>query len=189
MLDFLESKSVFETSYVVVTSDHGEFFERGVEGHITPLLYEPVIRVPLLISSPNQKSRQDVYSSTSSVDLVPTLVHLVGGAVPDWCEGELLPLLGGQERSDRSIFMMDAKTNPAFAPWPVASFAIRRDKYKLIFYKGYLEYDRKDKFELYDLENDPEELNDLYPENSSIAKPLQDELLTRIEAADSKYGQ
>lgn len=187
LLDFLERKGILQTSYAIITSDHGEFFERGVEGHITPLLYEPVIRVPLLISSPGQKSRQDVYSPTISVDLVPTLVHLTGDMVPNWCEGEPLPLLGGKENSDRSIFMMDAKTNPAFAPWRVASFAIRKDKYKLIYYKGYLEYDRKDKFELYDIESDPEELNDLYSENSPIARSLRDELLTEIETADSKY--
>jgi arylsulfatase A-like enzyme len=187
MLDFLESKNVLETSYVIVTSDHGEFFERGVEGHITPLLYEPVTRVPLLISSPGQKSRQDVFSPTSNVDLVPTLVHLTGGTVPDWCEGEVLPLLGGNEGIDRSIFTMDAKTNPAFAPWSVASFAIRKGRYKLICYRGHLEYDRKDKFELYDMESDPEELNDLYSEDSPIAGPLQDELLSRIETANSKY--
>ncbi len=187
LLDFLESRNVFETSYVVVTSDHGEFFERGVEGHITPLLYEPVTRVPLLISSPGQKSRQDVYAPTIGVDLAPTLVHLAGEAVPDWSEGELLPFLGGTEKSDRSIFMMDAKTNPAFDPWSVASFAMRKGRYKLICYRGRPEYARKDRFELYDMESDPEELTDLYSEGSPIARPLEDELLIRIENSHPKY--
>jgi len=47
LLDFLESKGIFENSYVVVTSDHGELFERGERGHVSPLLYEAGIRVRL----------------------------------------------------------------------------------------------------------------------------------------------
>ena len=187
LLDFLDAKGILDRSYVVVTSDHGEFFERGEEGHISPMLYDPVIQVPLLISSPGQKSRQDVTIPTNSVDILPTLAHLSGNAIPDWSEGQVLPALGGTEDGERSIYMMDAKVNPAFGPLTVGSFAIRKGKYKLIYYKGYEQYKGKDAFELYDMESDPEELNDLYSGNPSIAKPLQDELTGKIEAENSKY--
>ena len=187
LLDSLEAKGILDQSYVVVTSDHGEFFERGVEGHISPLLYDPVIRVPLLISSPGQKSRQDVNAPTNSVDVLPTLAHLTGNEIPNWCEGQVLPSLGGSEDPERSIYMMDAKVNPAFGPLSIASFAIRKGKYKLIYYKGYEKYKGIDKFELYDMESDPEELNDLYAGNPAIAQPLQDELIGKIEAENSKY--
>ncbi|HUH96511.1 MAG TPA: sulfatase-like hydrolase/transferase [Anaerolineales bacterium] len=185
MLDFLESHGVFETSYVVVTSDHGELFERGERGHVSPLLYEAGIRVPLIISSPGQKSRQDVNSPTSSVDVAPTLAHLAGNPLPDWREGELLPLLGGQELPERSIFTLYALKNPAFAKLSRISLAMRKGSYKMLFYRGY--YHSGDKFELYDLQNDPEELHDLYSTGSAIAKSLQEEVLAKLEAVNAPY--
>jgi arylsulfatase A-like enzyme len=187
LMDFLDGAGVLDNSYVIVTSDHGEMFERGVTSHSSPLMYDPVIRIPLLISSPGQKSRRDVNVPTVSVDLVPTLIHLTGGEIPAWCEGEILPGFGEDKSQDRSIFMMDAKLNPAFAPLSIGSFVIRKNQYKLIYYKGYPQYNRKDAFELYDLANDPQEMNDLYLGNASIAKPLQDELLTKINAVNARY--
>ena len=184
LLDFFESNGVFETSYVVVTSDHGEILERGERGHVSPLLYEEGIRVPLMISSPGQKSRQDVYSPTISLDVAPTLAGLAGNPIPDWREGELLPLMGGQELPDRSIFTVYALKNPAFAKLSRLSIAMRKGDYKLIFYRGYYP---QDKFELYDLQNDPEELKDLYTSATSIAKTLQEELLAKLETVNTPY--
>ncbi len=187
LLDFLEQKGILDQSYVVITSDHGEFFERGEEGHVSPLLYDPVVRVPLMISTPGQTSRKDVYAPTVSTDVVPTLAHLIGREIPAWAEGELLPELGGSGAPGRSIFMMDAKYNPAFAPLSIASFAMRKDQYKLIYYKGYEQYNGRDAFELYDMENDPEEMNDLYSDNPSIAGPLREELFAKIDSVNAKY--
>ena len=187
LLDFLKRKGILEKSYFIVTSDHGQLFERGVVGHATPLLYDPVVRVPLLISAPGQTIRQDVYAPTCSVDLLPSLTHLISGQIPEWCQGTLLPFLGGEETMDRPIFSMDAKFNPAFSALLHASFAMRKGSYKLIYYKGYSGYDGKDAFELYDVEDDPEELNDLYSEKSSVADSLREELLTKIESVNSQY--
>ena len=187
LLDALEASGILETSHVVITSDHGEFFERGVEGHVTPLLYDPVVRIPLLISSPGQSARLDINSPTSSVDVVPTLATLGGMDVPSWSQGRLLPGLGGRDTQDRHVFMMDAKENPAFAALSKGSFAIRTDQYKMIYYRGYGQYGGEDHFELYDMRIDPDELNDLYPQGLSIARSLQDELISRIDEADRGY--
>jgi arylsulfatase A-like enzyme len=188
MLDVLEAGGVLEKSHLVVTSDHGELLERGVEGHITPLLYDPVVRVPLLISSPGQRSRLDIDSPTSAVDLVPTLAHLTGAEIPTWSEGQLLPGLGGTQEPERHVFMMDAKTNPSLAPLAQGSFALRTPQHKLIYYRGFGQYSGKDHFELYDLNSDHEELIDLYPQGLPIGQSLQAELLAKIEAADLKGG-
>jgi hypothetical protein len=47
-------------------------FERGDSGHVTPLLYDSVIHVPLLISAPQRRERRDFHTRTSNVDLLPT---------------------------------------------------------------------------------------------------------------------
>jgi arylsulfatase A-like enzyme len=184
LLDFLESQHILETSYVVITSDHGELFERGERGHVSPLLYEAGIRVPLMISSPGQQSRQDIFAPTNSVDVLPTLIHLAGGTIPDWHEGELLPGLGGHEIPGRSIFSLYAFFNPAFQPLTKITVAMRKDNYKVIYYRGFYP---QDKYELYDLTRDSEEMNDLFPTSPLIAAPLQAELLAKLAAADSKY--
>ena len=154
LLDFFEQASIFERSYIVITSDHGELFERGVHGHSTPLLYDPVIHIPLIVSAPGQRVRRDIYAHTSSVDLVPTLLKAAGREIPDWCEGQLLPGLGGYEDAERSIFAIEAKKNSAFVPISTATVAMFKEKYKIIHYLGYSGYN--DVWELYDLENDPE---------------------------------
>ncbi|HTP02446.1 MAG TPA: sulfatase-like hydrolase/transferase [Anaerolineales bacterium] len=189
LLDFLSSRGFLDSSHVVVTSDHGQLFERGVEGHITRFLYEPVVRVPLLISSPGQVTRRDVNIPTSSVDVLPTLAHLSGGAVPAWCEGTLLPEVGGASDPERSIFMMDAKENPAFAPLTNASFALRKGRYKLIYDVGFQKHDNDNKaahFELYDIEADPEELNNIQRTATSVADAMGGELLSRIDTENAK---
>jgi len=63
-----------------------------------------------------------------------------------------------------------------------------KGKYKLTYYLGYPEIAETGPFfELYDLENDPEELNDIYSTESEIAMELQKELLEKIEEVDRPY--
>lgn len=187
LLDFLTSTGILDQSYVVVTSDHGQLFERGVIGHVTRLLYDPVVRVPLLVSAPGQTSRRDVNIPTSGVDVLPTLVHLSGAQVPTWCEGQILPALGGAEDSERSIFMVEAKDNPAFSALTNASFALRKGRYKLIYYIGFRQQGTKgERFELYDIEADPGELRNLYADAAEIAAALRKELLGKIQSENAR---
>ena len=178
MFQFLNESGLTRNSYIFVTSDHGEMFERGELGHWTPLLYDPVIHVPLIVSSPGQTARQDVHTLTSSVDLLPTVAQLSGNPIPDWAEGRLLPRLGGEEDERRSIFSMDAKTNSSFTPLVNYSMCLTRDRHRLAYY-CYPE-DQYEKFEFYDLDADPEELTDLYPSRPTLAVEMQDELLQKV---------
>jgi len=184
LFDKLKQEHVLDNSYVILTSDHGESFERGVDGHITPLLYEPLVHIPLIISAPGQRERLDIFSPTSSVDVLPTLLNLSGVQVPQWCEGQLLPGLGGVEQSDRSIFSVEAKNNPAFSPLTTVSVMLRRGRYKMIYYTG----DQiEDTFELYDMEDDQEEMHDLYASLKTVANPMREELLDNLVSANRKY--
>ena len=184
LLDAWEAEGVFENSYVILTSDHGEIFERGEARHTTPLLFDPVVHIPLLISAPGQKTRSDVYSPTNAVDVLPTLMQLTGRPIPPQTEGLPLPGLGGVEDFERSTFTVEAKRNPAYAPLTKATVAMRKGSHKLIYYTGYA---AEDSFELYDFNEDSEEMHDLYPEAPAIAGKLREELLETLLSADKQY--
>jgi len=185
LYDFMEQTGMLNNTYLVFTSDHGQMFERGIHGHGTSVLYEPIIRIPLLISKPKQQ-REDVYAPTSCVDLLPTLLRVTGQAIPDWCEGEVLPTFGGKEASSRrSIFSVEAKYNPKHAPLAKGTVALVKDQYKLIHYFGYDGYENE--YELYDLANDPEEMEDLYLSRKSIAAGLQSELEKKLRDVNQPY--
>ena len=186
-LDALDAAGVLDNSYLIVTSDHGEMFERGDKGHDTPLLYDPVIHSPLIISAPGQRARRDVYAPVNSVDILPTLLHLAGKPIPDWCEGEILPGFGGEENYERTTFSVEAKLNPAFAPFQIATISMRKRQYKLIYYKGY--FGGEDWFELYNHEDDLEELVNLFDSEKSVAAQMKDELLETLNAADREFAK
>jgi arylsulfatase A-like enzyme len=187
LCDFMDKQGIFDSSYVVFTSDHGEMFERGALGHAAPLLHEPVIRIPLLISRPGQQRRADVYTSTSSVDVLPTLLAALEKPVPDWCEGQGLPASDNEPSShDRSIYALEAVKSVAHRPLSVGTLALIRDQYKLSYYFGYDELE--DHYELYDLANDPEELQDLYPTSGSMAADLQHELQEKLLEINRPYA-
>ncbi len=183
---FMQEHNYYENTIVVFTSDHGEMFERQIFRHVTPTLYQPIIRVPLLISMPQQTSRQDVYTPTSCIDLLPTLLHLTGHPIPTWCEGMVLPPYADQELpQERSIFAVEAKNNPKLSPLRKATVAMIKGNYKLIHYRGYEGYDGV--YELYNLRNDPQELQNLYTTHPTIASELERELLAKIEEKDAYF--
>lgn len=176
LLDFLQSSGLLDDSIVVITSDHGELFERGEIGHNTLLLSEPVVHIPLFISLPGQTRRRDIRTLTSSVDVLPTLAGLLGVSPPSWREGILLPGLGGVEDAGRGIYAMDAKMQSAFAPLTRFSISLTRDGYKLVYYR----YPDFSSYEFFNLNDDPEELTDLYPKSPSPALRMQDELMAKV---------
>lgn len=183
LLDGLEQAGLLENSYLMVSSDHGELFERGEHGHSTPLLYDPVVRVPLLVRAPGQSKREDIYTPTTNLDLAPSIISLAKRPVPAWCEGRVLPSLGG-ETTERGLIIAEAKKNPARSPLKKASLALLRGRYKMIHYLGY-RYGR-DEFELYDMESDPEELNNIV-EGHPLAGELKAEVLERLAEANQPY--
>lgn len=184
LLSNLEISGVLENSYVIVTSDHGELFERGEQGHASALMYAPVTHIPLLISAPGQQTRVDFHSLTSNLDLLPTLLQIAGKQIPDWVEGRLLPDFGGSEDANavRSIFPMMAKDNAAFRQIKQATFTLIKGAYELFFFTGYPGH--PDAFELYNLHEDPQELRDLFRKDITTASQMKDELLEAINTAN-----
>jgi arylsulfatase A-like enzyme len=185
LLSGLEASGALDRTYLIFTSDHGELFERGFYGHGLRHLYEPVLRIPLVVHAPGQATRVDIRTPTSNIDLLPSLLDLAGREVGTGFDGRLLPGLGGVEELERPIFSMNADTNSAFGPITRASIAMRKGGYKMISYLGYSDLDRV--FELYDLENDPDELQDLAGKESRILALLKDELFENLDNANRPF--
>jgi arylsulfatase A-like enzyme len=175
-----------DNTYVVVTSDHGQMFERGIHGHITPTLYNPVLQIPLIISKPGQQQRVDVRTPTSAVDVVPSLLTATSHPFPAWTEGRLLPTFSEEaEVPDRPIYAMDAKRNFRDEALTVGTMTLIKGPYKLIHYLGYDEYE--DSFELYNLEQEREEIQDLYESEPAIAAELREEMEAKIAEVNEPY--
>jgi arylsulfatase A-like enzyme len=187
LFDSMERTGVLDKTYVVFTSDHGENFERGWSGHFAkPLLFEPGIRVPLIVSRPGNKQRQDVDVPTVAIDLLPSLARAAGIQTPPLCEGSILPTFdGGEAKSDRSIYVSGSKNNAKFAPLTQLTMVLVKGDYKLIYYLGYKGYDNR--YELYNLKGDPEELEDLYQSRKDVAAELRDELTAKLREVNQPY--
>lgn len=189
LFDFMEESGFRKNTWIVLTADHGESFERGIFGHRTPVLYQPLVQIPLVIFEPGQTQRRDIYTPTSTVDVLPTLLKVTNQPIPDWAEGVVLPpFVDVPPDPDRNIYALEATNSKDTKPLNPATVMLVKGKYKLTYYFGYQEIaETSPYFELYDLENDPEELNDIYTTNSEVALTLQKELLAKIDEVDRPY--
>ena len=185
LIEKLDTEGALDNSYVVVTSDHGEIFERGFYGHGGVIMYEPAIRIPLLISAPGQTTRQDEFAPNSNIDLLPTLLHITNKEVPSVLDGQLLPGFGGDEDDERAVFSLYAAENSVFLPLNKAAISMHKGSYKLIAYFGYPGYDGA--YEMYNLEDDPEEIQDLTGDEPAVFSRLKEELLDSLVEANRPY--
>jgi len=170
----MESSGLLENTWLILTSDHGEMFERGILGHMTPSLHKPVVHVPLVVFPPGEQKRVDVYEPTSAIDLLPTLMHLTGQDIPDWAEGVVLPpFAAASSNSDREIFALQVGDTGRNGKITSATLMMIQDRYKLIWYFGYEELkDLGDLIEVYDIIEDPEEYHNLVPSHQDLANKL-----------------
>jgi arylsulfatase A-like enzyme len=113
------------------------------------------------------------------------MLQISGKQIPDWVEGEVLPPYKPAD-PNRSIFAFEAKDNKQFEPITNATAMAIKDQLKLIYYFGYDKL-KEPLVELFDIENDPEELENLYHPDSITAKNLLDELITKIEESNQRY--
>lgn len=187
LYDAMLESGVLKNTVVVMTSDHGEMFERGIRGHVTPTLYQPIMRVPLVLSFPDQNHRRDVYTPTNNVDILPTLLHLIGRTPPNWIEGDVLPpFQTGIDFQERESYSVEAKSNAKLAPLSKATIALVKGNHKLIHYVGY--GDGIPSYELFNIERDPEEINDLPHSSTHIFEELQFRMQRKLELVNGIYS-
>ena len=190
LYNYLEKSGLLENTWVIFTSDHGEMFERGIDGHDTPVLYEPIVRVPLMVFEPGRKSRIDIHTPTSAIDVLPTILHLTGQPQVDWTEGLVLPPFSQvNPDSEPSVFVLEASHNGQYAPITIATTALVKGQYKLMYISGYdeLEGIGGERIELYDLAKDPEELNDLSSSKRETTADLLNEIKQKLAEVNEPY--
>jgi arylsulfatase A-like enzyme len=93
ILDTLEASGEADRTLVVFTSDHGDMM--GAHRLVAKCVqFEEAVRVPLLLRLPGQRQGRRVLGPVSQVDIVPTLLDLLGQHVPENLQGRSLrPLL------------------------------------------------------------------------------------------------
>ena len=111
--------------------------------------------------------------------------------VPGWVEGSVLPPFASQALDpERQIACMRGKGIEPGQPFSKGSAMLVKGRYKLACVFGYSnnpENGNVESLELYDLESDPEELNDLYPTQKALGESLLAELFASRDNADRRY--
>ena len=178
MLDALRDSGQADDTLVLFTSDHGEML--GDHGLIQKgcRFYEGLVRVPLILAWPDTIRRGLVSDSLVELtDLAPTLLQAAGAPVPEWMQGRsLLPLASGDADPRRHRDAVLCEYFDALdAPDATRATMYRERRYKLVVYHGH------GLGELYDLEQDPGEFDNLWDDPAHAA--LKADLLLQSYAA------
>ena len=133
---------------------------------------DELLRVPLILRDPRQRfAVRRVKSQVRSIDILPTVLELLDVALPPQVEGRsLLPLMQSDERSHRPALSQLPQERPDTGRW-----ALRDGRYKLILNSPRVE-PRRPPFELFDLDRDPQERNNLAASEAELLDRLSSEL-------------
>ena len=179
-LERLDGQGYGDRRTILVIADHGEeLAEHGHWGH-GPALYNEVMRVPLVAHGPLITARGRVDLPADLYDIMPTILDLLDLPQPyDLFGVSLRPLMqAGVENRDpeltpgRTIFISHHRWRAkGYSEYAVVEAA----RWKLIYH--YMHGDRPNyptpaRFELYDLDADPDEKNDLCSAHPDIARRL-----------------
>ncbi len=174
LLEELEKEGLLENTLVVYASDQG--FYMGEHGWFDKrFMYEESMRTPLIMRLPEGFDRRgDIAQLVQNIDYTPTFLDLAGLPIPEDIQGvSLLPLLKGENPSDwrKSLYYH-------YYEYPAEHavrrhYGVRTERYKLMHF-----YQDIDAWELYDLQEDPTEMHNLYgqPGTEELTKELKAEL-------------
>jgi arylsulfatase K len=173
VLDEMDRLGLAENTYFIFSSDHGEnnmehrqFYKMN--------MYESSVRVPLVIAGPGVKRGVALDNIVSLIDIYPTLMDMANLKCPPGLDGEsLMPLLQGKTSKSRN-WALATFTGTASN---TTMFMLRKDRWKYIAYPGY-------EPQLFNLVDDPDEINNLARLKPEIVKQLDAELLKIVD-----YGQ
>lgn len=178
VMDWLEKNNLDENTLVIYMGDNG--FQFGEHGLIDKRdAYEASMRVPLLAWCPTLIDADTKISEmVENIDVAPTILDLADVQIPENIQGRsFLPLLKGKEIPWRHEVFYEYYWEWAFPQTPTM-FAVRTDRYKYIYNWGVWDIN-----ELYDLQKDPYEMNNLIrdPEYQDVAKQLKKQMWDWLE--------
>lgn len=183
-LDELHRLGRLDKALVVVTSDHGESFERGFMGHAGELLHEAVIRVPLVIKLPSQREGRVVDTPVSLADVAPTIADVVGAGTLAAADGRSLkPALLGEVLPPQPVFSMAMERQSRFRPLREGHYAAIDGRHKLVLARA------TGQAALYDLGVDPAEQHDIAAQAPDIATRLRGQLDAQLARAEQRRAQ
>ena len=151
-IELLKEKNLLNNTLLFIMGDHG--YPMGEHENFVEqrYLYEENIRVPLLLYAKDRIIQPKIIKNPASqLDLVPTLMDLLGLHGFNHAIGSSL-----MRKDNRRIFFHN--------PYVFKNFGCREGKYKFIYTRISQE------LELYDLEKDPDEKNNIAPENPRLAQ-------------------
>jgi arylsulfatase A-like enzyme len=176
VIEVLKSRGLWERTLFIVLGDHGdEFGEHGGWFH-EDSVYEPVMRVPLIIHFPEAAfAGRRVPDAVSLVDVAPTILDYLGR--PELCDGcrgrSLMPLLNDAARPSEDAYVPGLRMNATAYYRRIReqrgdiNVAVRQGRWKAIWNEA------PATVELYDLETDPQEQRDLSRTDASQAEQLR----------------
>ena len=175
VLNWLDETGLSDNTLVVYCSDQG--FYLGEHGWFDKRwMYEESLRTPLLARWPGHIEAGSLCNAiVSPLDFAETFLELAGAEVPADMQGSsLLPLFNGETPSDwRKTFYYHYYEHPGWH-WVRRHYGVTDGRFKLIhFYEPDVDY-----WELYDLQLDKNELQNVYDNQAyaSVRKRLEDEL-------------
>jgi len=215
VLKYLDDNDLADNTLIVYTSDQGFYLgEHGM--YDKRFMYEESLRMPFIVRYPGQIKAGSINSDiTTNVDFAPTFLEYAGVKIPDDVQGRSMkPLFEGSTPENwpgamyYRYWMHGAHFNIP------GHYGIRTKDYKLIFFYGMgLGYSHSEYYpsgdwnfegnkivqtepywELYDLKNDPYEMNNVYENNNykEIVAELKNELFKlkkQYDDTDDKYPE
>jgi choline-sulfatase len=166
LFDRVAKKSPPENTLIVVLSDHGESLSDHGEYTHGVFLYDSTLRIAFLMAGPGVPVGLRVKQQARTVDLVPTLLELMGRKAPQGVQGSsLAPVLIGKEAPTAVSYAetLFPKINMGWAELR----GIRTNRWKYI---------RAPKPELYDLSQDPAEISNVIASHPAEAQELEAKL-------------
>jgi len=212
LFDYLEKEDLMDNTIIIYTGDQG--FMLGEHDYIDKRwMYEEAMRMPLLIRYPKMiKAGTRTNAIVNNADFAPTIIDLAGGKTPEYMQGNSFEYILKNEGKEPKkwqqstyyrywMHMAHNHANPAH-------FGIRNKRYKLIFFYGTNYKTIKPKklnvfqvpvwketpagWEFYDLEKDPQEMNNLYgsAKHKEIIATLKKDLAAKrveLNEEDTNY--
>ncbi|ELZ01591.1 sulfatase [Natrialba chahannaoensis JCM 10990] len=190
ILDVLESTGLTDETVVVHASDHGDFTGGHRQFNKGPLMYDDTYHIPLQVRWPGVTEPGSVCEEPVHLhDLAATFLEMGGVAIPESFDSRsLVPLLeatDGEEEAESPMW-----PNSVFAQYHGDEFGlytqrmVRTDRYKYV-------YNAPDVDELYDLEADPAELQNVinHPAYADVRHELRTELIDWMVETDDPNRQ